>query len=158
MGASKPTGFGASADLIRSVGGRSGHSCCHAISVGGFGAQFSGRFGEPGARSEPPGGRFNRNVDHGRAQQNVALTGPEFSLPATPGGTGPNGLHQITGQGTSFSIGRLIGGLAPFAIGYLGSLPGIGIGLALGVTSGFFLLAALLVFTLPDRSGQPLEA
>ena len=65
---------------------------------------------------------------------------------------------RATGQGTSFSIGRLIGGLAPFVIGYLGALPGVGIGLALGVTSGFFLLAALLVFTLPDRSGQPLEA
>ena len=55
-------------------------------------------------------------------------------------------------------MGRLIGGLAPFVIGYLGALPGIGIGLALGVTSAFFLLAAVLVFTLPDRSGQPLEA
>ena len=65
---------------------------------------------------------------------------------------------RATGQGTSFSLGRLVGGLAPFVIGYLGALPGIGIGLALGVTSGFFLLAALLVFTLPDRSGQPLEA
>ncbi len=65
---------------------------------------------------------------------------------------------RATGQGTSFSIGRLIGGLAPFVIGYLGALPGVGIGLALGITSGFFLLAALLVFTLPDRSGQPLEA
>ena len=65
---------------------------------------------------------------------------------------------RATGQGTSFSVGRLIGGLAPFVIGYLGALPGIGIGLALGVTSAFFLLAAVLVFTLPDRSGQPLEA
>ena len=34
----------------------------------------------------------------------------------------------------------------------------IGIGLALGTTSAFFLLAAALIFTLPDRSGQALEA
>ena len=32
--------------------------------------------------------------------------------------------------------------------------PGVGIGLALSVTSAFFLLAAALVFTLPDRSGE----
>jgi len=37
------------------------------------------------------------------------------------------------------------------------TIPGVGIGLALGVTSAFFLLAAVLVFTLPDRSGQALD-
>jgi MFS family permease len=62
-----------------------------------------------------------------------------------------------TGQGTSYNIGRMAGAVAPFTIGKLASLPGIGIGLALGVTSAFFLLAAVLVFTLPDRSGQALE-
>ena len=36
--------------------------------------------------------------------------------------------------------------------------PGIGIGLALSVTSAFFLLAAVLVFTLPNRSGEALDA
>jgi hypothetical protein len=51
----------------------------------------------------------------------------------------------------------MAGAIAPFTIGALASLPGIGIGLALGLTSAFFLLAALLVFTLPDRSGQALE-
>jgi hypothetical protein len=35
--------------------------------------------------------------------------------------------------------------------------PGVGIGLALTSTSVFFLLAAVLIFTLPDRSGQALE-
>jgi MFS family permease len=62
-----------------------------------------------------------------------------------------------TGQGTSYNIGRMAGAIAPFTIGAVASLPGIGIGLALGTTSAFFLLAAALVFTLPDRSGQPLE-
>ena len=62
-----------------------------------------------------------------------------------------------TGQGTSYNVGRMAGAIAPYTIGKLASLPGIGIGLALGVTSAFFLLAAALVFTLPDRSGQQLD-
>ena len=37
------------------------------------------------------------------------------------------------------------------------SIVGIGIGLALGSTSAFFLASALLVCTLPDRSGEPLD-
>lgn len=65
---------------------------------------------------------------------------------------------RATGQGTSYNIGRMAGAIAPFTIGAVATLPGIGIGLALGVTSAFFLLAAALVFTLPDRSGQALEA
>jgi MFS family permease len=62
-----------------------------------------------------------------------------------------------TGQGTSYNIGRMAGAVAPYTIGALAGLPGIGIGLALGLTSAFFMLAAGLVFTLPDRSGQELE-
>jgi MFS family permease len=65
---------------------------------------------------------------------------------------------RATGQGTSYNAGRMAGALAPFTIGALATLPGIGIGLALAATSAFFLLAAILVFTLPDRSGQPLES
>jgi MFS family permease len=65
---------------------------------------------------------------------------------------------RATGQGTSYNIGRMAGAIAPFSIGQVLSLPGVGIGTALSITSAFFLLAALLVFTLPDRSGQPLEA
>jgi MFS family permease len=63
-----------------------------------------------------------------------------------------------TGQGTSYNLGRIAGAAAPYTIGALATLPGIGIGLAMASTSAFFLLAALLVFTLPDRSGQALEA
>jgi MFS family permease len=63
-----------------------------------------------------------------------------------------------TGQGTSYNIGRMAGAVAPYTIGALATLPGIGIGLALGATSAFFLLAAGLIFTLPDRSGQALDA
>jgi MFS family permease len=64
---------------------------------------------------------------------------------------------RATGQGTSYNVGRLAGAVAPFTIGAIATLPGIGIGLALGVTSAFFLLAAILVLTLPDRSGQALD-
>ena len=65
---------------------------------------------------------------------------------------------RATGQGTTYNIGRMAGAIAPFTIGVIATQPGIGIGLALSVTSAFFLLAAALVFTLPDRSGQALEA
>jgi MFS family permease len=65
---------------------------------------------------------------------------------------------RATGQGTSYNIGRMAGAVAPYTIGAILTLPGVGIGAALSVTSAFFLLAAVLIFTLPDRSGQPLEA
>ena len=64
---------------------------------------------------------------------------------------------RATGQGTSYNIGRMAGAAAPYTIGALLALPGMGIGSALSITSAFFMLAAVLVFTLPDRSGQPLE-
>ncbi len=65
---------------------------------------------------------------------------------------------RATGQGTTYNIGRMAGAVAPYTIGAVATLPGVGIGLALATTSGFFLLAAILVFTLPDRSGQELDA
>jgi MFS family permease len=64
---------------------------------------------------------------------------------------------RATGQGTSYNAGRLAGALAPYVIGVLAQQPNIGIGLALASTSAFFLASALLVFALPDRSGQPLD-
>ena len=64
---------------------------------------------------------------------------------------------RATGQGTSYNIGRMAGAVAPYVIGAAATVPGVGIGLALGITSAFFLLAAGLVFTLPDRSGQALD-
>jgi MFS family permease len=65
---------------------------------------------------------------------------------------------RATAQGTTYNIGRMTGAVAPYTIGAIATLPGIGIGLALGLTSAFFLLGAALIFTLPDRSGQELEA
>jgi MFS family permease len=64
---------------------------------------------------------------------------------------------RATGQGLTYNLGRMAGAIAPYTIGAAATLPGIGIGLALGITSAFFLLAAALIFTLPDRSGQALE-
>jgi hypothetical protein len=65
---------------------------------------------------------------------------------------------RATGQGTTYNAGRLMAALAPFVIGVLATMPGVGIGLALGATSAFFLLAAGLLLALPDRSGEPLDA
>jgi MFS family permease len=64
---------------------------------------------------------------------------------------------RATGQGTTYNGGRLMGAFAPYVIGVLATLPRIGIGLALATTSFFFLASALLIMTLPDRSGKPLE-
>jgi MFS family permease len=65
---------------------------------------------------------------------------------------------RATGQGTSYNLGRLAGAVAPYTIGAIATLPGIGIGLAMATTSAFFLAAALIILALPDRSGQELEA
>ena len=65
---------------------------------------------------------------------------------------------RATGQGTSYNIGRMAGAVAPYSIGALATTFGIGIGAALSITSAFFLAAAALIFTLPDRSGQALDA
>jgi MFS family permease len=64
---------------------------------------------------------------------------------------------RATGQGTSYNLGRTLGAFAPYTVGVIATWPGVGIGLALTSTSVFFLLAAVLIFTLPDRSGQALE-
>jgi len=64
---------------------------------------------------------------------------------------------RATGHGTSYNAGRMVGAIGPYTIGAIATLPGVGIGLAIGATSAFFVLGALLVFTLPDRSGQNLD-
>jgi MFS family permease len=64
---------------------------------------------------------------------------------------------RATGQGTSYNLGRTLGALAPYTVGVIATWPGVGIGLALTSTSVFFLLAAVLIFTLPDRSGEALD-
>ena len=64
---------------------------------------------------------------------------------------------RATAQGTTYNIGRMAGAFGPSTIGTLAAVPNVGLGLALASTSAFFLLAAVLIFTLPDRSGETLE-
>ena len=48
---------------------------------------------------------------------------------------------RATGQGLTYNLGRGLGAMAPYTIGYLATLPGVGIGSALGLTSAFFVAA-----------------
>jgi hypothetical protein len=64
---------------------------------------------------------------------------------------------RATGQGLAYNAGRGLGALAPYTIGALATVPRIGIGSALALTSAFFLAGALLILALPDRSGQALD-
>ena len=63
--------------------------------------------------------------------------------------------HALFG-GAVFNLANILLVAAIEIAGMAVAFP-VGIGLALGGTSAFFLLAAGLVFTLPDRSGQALE-
>ncbi|MFN8573509.1 MAG: MFS transporter [Gemmatimonadaceae bacterium] len=65
---------------------------------------------------------------------------------------------RATGQGLTYNLGRGMGALAPYTIGYLATLPKVGIGSALALTSAFFGLGALLIMAFPDRSGSALQA
>jgi MFS family permease len=54
---------------------------------------------------------------------------------------------RATGQGFTYNFGRGLSALAPLLIGSMADRHGIGT--ALGISSGFFLLGAVLIFTLP---------
>jgi MFS family permease len=64
---------------------------------------------------------------------------------------------RATGQGLAYNGGRALGALAPFTIGALATVPGVGIGAALGLTSAFFLAGAVLMLAFPDTSTKPLD-
>ncbi|MCC6318918.1 MAG: MFS transporter [Gemmatimonadaceae bacterium] len=64
---------------------------------------------------------------------------------------------RATGQGLTYNLGRGLGALAPYTIGFLATLPRVGIGSALALTSAFFLAGALLILAFPDRSRERLE-
>jgi len=55
-----------------------------------------------------------------------------------------------TGQGFTYNAGRALSAVAPFLVGVLADRHGIG--LALVVNSAFFLMAAMLIFLLPERA------
>lgn len=63
-----------------------------------------------------------------------------------------------SGQGLTYNLGRGLGALAPYTIGYLATLPRVGIGSALALTSAFFLAGAGLIMFFPEKSGAELEA
>jgi MFS family permease len=63
---------------------------------------------------------------------------------------------RATGQGSTYNIGRGMGALAPYTVGALATIPIVGIGTALAVTSMFYLAGAGLIMFLPDTSNQPL--
>lgn len=65
---------------------------------------------------------------------------------------------RATGQGLTYNLGRGLGALAPYTIGYLATLPRVGIGSALALTSAFFVAGAVLSLMFPERSGKALEA
>ena len=61
---------------------------------------------------------------------------------------------RALGQGFSYNAGRAMSSLAPLTVGALSET--YGIGSALGVTSGFFVVGALLITLLPETAGQDL--
>jgi len=60
------------------------------------------------------------------------------------------------GQGFAYNFGRALSAFAPFAIGAVADRSGLGA--ALAWNSGFFLLAAVLIFTLPETRRASLDA
>jgi MFS family permease len=58
------------------------------------------------------------------------------------------------GQGFTYSMGRGLGALAPYAVGTLADRYGLGASLVLN--SAFFLIGAMLVWTLPETGGLEL--
>ena len=62
---------------------------------------------------------------------------------------------RATAQGLTYNLGRAFSALAPFSVGALADI--YGIGSALAVTAFFFLLGAGFIFLLPETKGQYLE-
>ena len=62
---------------------------------------------------------------------------------------------RATGQGFAYNAGRAFSALAPFTIGQLADLYGIGSALAL--TSAFFLIGAMMILLLPETRGVTLK-
>lgn len=61
---------------------------------------------------------------------------------------------RATAQGLTYNVGRAFSALAPFLIGALSDV--YGIGSALGLTAFFFLLGAVVMFLMPETKGREL--
>jgi MFS family permease len=59
---------------------------------------------------------------------------------------------RATGQGLTYNLGRGLGALAPYTIGFVATMPNVGIGSALALTSAFFLAGSALILFFPDTS------
>jgi MFS family permease len=64
---------------------------------------------------------------------------------------------RATAQGLTYNVGRGLGAFGPYTIGAVAQIEGVGIGLALGLTSAFFVAGALLILLVPDTHGRELE-
>lgn len=60
-----------------------------------------------------------------------------------------------TAQGLVYNIGRAFSAFAPYTVGMLADI--YGIGSALAITSAFFLVGAVTIFSLPETLGQELQ-
>jgi MFS family permease len=65
----------------------------------------------------------------------------------------PSGIRG-TAQGLCYNSGRAISAAAPFSVGALADV--YGVGPALAITAAFFLLAAVLMLALPETKGKAL--
>jgi MFS family permease len=61
---------------------------------------------------------------------------------------------RATAQGVCYNTGRAASALAPFAIG--AAADRLGFGTAIGLTAGFYLVGAALIFLLPETKGREL--
>ena len=62
---------------------------------------------------------------------------------------------RATGQGFVYNFGRATSALAPYAVGAIADRQGIGAALAL--SSAFFLIGSVLIFTLPETKNTKLD-
>jgi MFS family permease len=64
---------------------------------------------------------------------------------------------RATGQGLTYNAGRALGAFGPYTIGAAAQVEGVGIGLALALTSAFFAAGAALILLIPETRGKLLE-
>lgn len=62
---------------------------------------------------------------------------------------------RVTAQGLVYNVGRAFSALAPFSVGALAGV--YGIGSALAITFAFFLIGAAMIFSLPETRGRELQ-
>jgi hypothetical protein len=63
---------------------------------------------------------------------------------------------RASGQGFTYSLGRGLGALAPYAVGTLADR--FGLGASLAINSAAFLMGAALIWSLPETGGVELGA